>query len=464
MRILLNRTYTTTDIADITGGIAHGAIRGANFLTTDSREVQHGDIFVALRGENFDGHRYLCEAIARGAAFLITEEEPALLYPSVCVKNSYTVLAALAREVRERISPTVIAVTGSVGKTTVKNMIAAVLSTRFRVHKTEGNHNNFLGTTLTLLAMPQNTEILVAETGMNHAGELAELSALLCPDMAVITNIGRAHIGNLGSRENIARAKLEILLHALPGAFLLCPEDEPLLAQHIGCYRRITVGEGAAADCRYENFTGDCADFAFRGKRYPKIHLPAPGVHTAYSACFAVAIGSMFELDGEEIRRGLYASPCDSMRGEVRYAGGICLVCDCYNAAPESVKAALVLLGERSGTRKIAVLGDMLELGEYTRALHEEIGEFAARLGIDFLFTFGAAAQHYASGARRAGMAEEYIFENPNPCRPEVTAEALLSVLQDGDTVLFKASRAIKAERIAEQITEKLGQPKGNGV
>ena len=137
MRILLNRTYTTTDTADITGGIAHGALRCANALTTDSREVERGDIFVALRGENFDGHRYLSEAMARGAAFLITEEEPTAPYPSVCVKDSYAALTALAREVRERVSPTVIAVTGSVGKTTAKNMIAAVLSTCFRVHKTD---------------------------------------------------------------------------------------------------------------------------------------------------------------------------------------------------------------------------------------------------------------------------------------------------------------------------------------
>ena len=464
MRILLNRTYITTDTADITGGIAHGALRCANALTTDSREVERGDIFVALRGENFDGHRYLSEAMARGAAFLITEEEPTAPYPSVCVKDSYAALTALAREVRERVSPTVIAVTGSVGKTTAKNMIAAVLSTCFRVHKTEGNHNNLLGVSLTLLAMPQDTEILVAEAGMNHAGELAELSALLCPDMAVITNIGRAHIGNLGSRENIARAKLEILLHAVPGAFLLCPEDEPLLTRHIGCYRRITVGTGSATDCRYDKCTGEYADFYFRKKHYPKMHLPSLGAHTAYGACFAVALGDMFGLCEDEIRTGLCSTPSDSMRGEGRYVGGICLVCDCYNAAPESVKAALVLLGERSGTRKIAVLGDMLELGEYTRALHEEIGEFAAKSGIDYLFTFGAAAQHYASGARRVGMTENYIFENPNPCRPEVTAEALLSVLRDGDTVLFKASRAIKAERIAEQIIEKIGQPKGNGV
>ena len=464
MRILLNRPYTATEIAEIAGGVALGAHRSGKYLTTDTRELKQGDIFVALRGENFDGNRFLAEAAERGAAFLITEEEPTPLYPSVCVKNSYTALTALAKEARERIAPTVIAITGSVGKTTVKNMISAVLSPRFRVHKTEGNHNNLLGTSLTLLSMPQDTEILVAEAGMNHMGELAELSVLLCPDIAVITNIGRAHIGNLGSRENIARAKLEILLHAVPGAFLLCPENEPLLAGHIGCFRRITVGDGAAADCRYQNYAGEYADFSFRERRYPKLRLSAVGIHTAYCACFAVALGSVFGIGEEEIRRALAAPQTDGMRGECAYVGGICLIKDCYNAAPESVKSALTLLAERNGGRKIALLGDMLELGEYTRALHEEIGEFVAKTGVDLLFTFGAAAQHYASGARRAGMAEECIFENPNPCRPEDSAAALLSVLREGDALLIKASRALRAEQIADMIAQKIGDMKGNGI
>lgn len=465
MRIPLNRTYSTAEIAEITGGIALGSLRSGAHLTTDTRELERGDIFVALRGERFDGNRYLTEAAARGAAFVITEEMPtALAAPAVRVKNCYTALAALAREARERIAPTVIAVTGSVGKTTVKNMIAAMLASRFRVHKTEGNHNNLLGVSLTLLAMPRDTEILVAEAGMNHAGELAELSSLLCPDIAVITNIGRAHIGNLGSREGIARAKLELLLHAVPGAVLLCPEDEPLLTSHTGCFRRITVGAGEAADCRYADYTGEHADFFFRGEQYEQFPLPSPGRHIACSACFAVALGAVFGLSEDEMRRALAAPPCDRMRGESEWANGICIVKDCYNAAPESVKSALTLLSEREGSRKIALLGDMLELGEHTRALHEEVGEFAARSGIDLLFTFGAAAQHYASGARRAGMADGCIFENPNPCRPEDSANALLSILREGDVLLIKASRALQAERIADMILQKIKDPKGNGA
>lgn len=460
MRVRLDRTYTSTELAEMTGGVALGSIRESRYITTDSREVERGDIFVALRGENFDGNNYLDEAKARGAAILLCSEDPPPHSACVKVKDGTEALASLASAARERIAPTVIAVTGSVGKTTTKNMIASVLATHYRVHKTEGNHNNLLGTALTLLAMPRDTEIAVLELGMNHAGELAALSALVCPDVAVITNIGRAHIGNLGSRKNIARAKLEILLHAIPGAFFLYPADEELLNQASGCVQRLTVGT-KDADCYFENLQPAQADFVFRGMPISSLPLPAKGAHNAACACYAVALGCLFGLHEEQIRQGLAATPLDAMRGDVYRIGGITVIEDCYNAAPESVRASCRLLAEQEGRRKIALLGDMLELGEHTRVLHEEIGEFAVQCGISLLFTFGAAAENYTVGARRAGMPEACIWSNPNPNAPEVSAKQLLSVLAEGDVLLIKASRALAAERIAALLRQSLGQTKG---
>ena len=454
MRICLDHAYTAKELAAICGGKCTESEISVRYLTTDSREIKAGDLFFALHG-NRDGNHFLADAAARGAALALCERREAPL-PAVTVPDTERALTALASHVREQIDPTVIAVTGSTGKTTTKNMIASVLETRFTTHKTPGNYNNLLGVCLTLLSMPRDTEILVLELGMNHAGEIQELSCLVRPDIAVITNIGTAHIGNLGSRENIAAAKLEILQGCAPDALFLRPCGEPLL--HVPKDRAITemeIGKEKTCVCHFENLflrrAETVADYFFDTRYFPALYVAGVGEHIAMCGAFALAVGCILGINEEGIRKGLRATGTEKMRQEILTRHGITVILDCYNASPESVRAALHTLQEMdtsSSHRKCALLGDMLELGDQTRKLHEAAGEACVAAGVTQLFTFGAAAENIAAGAERCGMKKEAIHHNPNPAAPEISAGQLSEYLQPGDILLIKASRALAAERI----------------
>ena len=460
MRIRLDHTYSASEIAKLTGGTKVGPKAFSAFLSTDSREMVAGDIFVALRGENNDGHAFLPEAMRRGAAILLREEDGYIKdhkkdndFPMILLPDTTKALADLGRAARMRIAPTVIAITGSVGKTTTKNMVASVLGMHYRTHATPQNHNNLLGTALTLLAMPADTEILVVELGMNHRGEMAELSSLVQPDIAVITNIGSAHIGNLGSRSNIAAAKLEILLSCTPGALYLYPGNEPLLCPP--CQTGVTpmtVSSGPRDTCYWENLHTEgnltVTDIRMGEHIFRSLPLPGAGAHIASCSCFAVAIGVTLGLTENEIRTGLTRCPTDALRQNIYQQGGVCIIRDCYNASPESMTAACGVLMQTPGRRHVALLGDMLELGSQTRRFHEEIGAHFASAGLDFLLTFGVAAGNFATGAAAAGMPAAHILQNADPNRPEISAQQLKNILCSGDVLLVKASRALAAERI----------------
>lgn len=459
MRIKLDHAYTAREISNIIQGRLQNGDTEVNYLCTDSREVQAGDCFVALRGDRDDGHAYLESSAARGASLLLCEEGRGVTEKcTVEVKSTEAALASLAAAARRRINPTVVGITGSVGKTTTKNTVAAVLSRRFRTHKTYGNFNNRLGVSLTLLSMPSETEILVCELGMNHANEIAELSRLVKPDIAVVTNVGTAHIGQLGSREAIARAKLEILEGCRDGALYLFPSDEPLLTPPKD--RRLltmTVGRSPSCHCHFQNTASlrGCvtADFVCNTREYPRVKLPGIGLHLASSAAFAIAIGQTLGLSAKEIREGLVSLPTEEMRQRVLEINGITVIEDCYNASPESMQAALTTLvstAKETGGRALALLGDMLELGTETRILHEQVGWACADAGVDLLFTFGAAAESIAVGAERRGMDGGHILHNPDPSAPYLSAAQVLSVVKEKDVILIKASRALAAERIIE--------------
>lgn len=465
MRIKLDHAYTAREIQKITQGRCESKDASAIHLCTDTRQLQKGDLFVALQGDHTDGHLYLEEAAARGAAILLCEEGRRIMdriegATIICVKNTFHALVALAAAARTRINPTVIAITGSVGKTTTKNTVAAVLSTQFRTHKTSGNFNNLLGVCLTLLSMPSDTEILVCELGMNHAREIAELSALVQPDIAVITNVGRAHIGQLGSREAIAQAKLEILEGCRDGALYLYPGDERLLApQKDRRLLTIPVGRGRGCICRYENeasLHGKVeADFICNATYYPHVCIPGIGLHLCSCAAYAIAIGQTLGISEAKIRKALSSLPKEDMRQHVLKIGNITVIEDCYNASPESVGAALSTLvasARETGGRALALLGDMLELGTETRILHEQVGWACTDTGVDLLFTFGAAAESIAVGAEKKGMDSRKIFHNPNPSAPDISATQIISAMQEGDVILIKASRALAAERIIEAL------------
>lgn len=464
MRITLDHPYSGREIATLCGGCPPAADGVAPALTTDSREVRPGDLFVALRGEQADGHLFLPQAVQNGAALILCER---CLTPPPCavtVPDTWEALSAMAHAARRRIAPRTVAITGSVGKTTTKEMTAAVLATRFRTHKTAGNFNNRLGVCLTLLSMPSDTEVLVAELGMNHRGEIAALSVLTEPDAAIITNVGTAHIGNLGSRAAIAAAKQEIFTACAPGAPYLFPADERLLLPPDGVsvtpfpLAAETAGDPAVSGiiCR----DGQTVfDYTFRGTRLHALTLSGVGRHLALCAGFALTVGMLYGLSEEEMRRGLLAAEAATMRQTVKKIGGVTVILDCYNASPESMRAAcavLMTLARDTGGRRVALLGDMLELGADTRILHEETGAFFAEAGLDALFTFGAAALGYATGAARAGLPLTHIHENPDPSAPRESARALAAYLRPRDVLLVKASRVLAAERIVSALENEI--------
>ena len=390
-----------------------------------------------------------------GAALILCEAAPTGITGTIQVKSCEAALCALAKEMRDRISPTVIAITGSTGKTTTKNMVAAVLKERYRTHKTDGNQNNLLGVCLTLLSMPADTEMLVVEMGMNHEKEIEALSLLASPDVAVITNVGHAHIGNLGSRARIAAAKREILCGCRHGAVYLYPSDEPLLMQRIpDGIETMRIGEGG--DCRLTRLSlgGNTTvfDVQCRASLYHTVSLPGTGKHLALCAAYAIAIGHTFGISEGQMRHALATVQNDKMRQELIRKNGITVILDCYNASPESMRAAcdtLLCLAREQNGRSLALLGDMMELGTHTRSLHEEIGAYYAQSGIDLLFTIGAAAESIADGARSAGMQADCLFSNPDPADHATSAAQINRCIRRNDVLLIKASRALAAERIA---------------
>ena len=414
--------------------------------TNDSRQVQPGQLFVALQGAR-DGHAYIPDALSAGAAAVLCSRCDGD-YPAVVTPDLRKALGDIARQERLRLGLKVVGVTGSVGKSTTKEMIAGILSAKYRTGKTPVNHNNDIGMPMAILALPEDAEVAVLEMGMNHFGEMAYLTSIAQPDIAVITNIGTMHIEHLGSREGILHAKLEILQGLRPGGRLVYNGDEMLLWN--------LRGTGTVAPVYFGLENGACQvtgsqvresegriDFTVtaEGERFP-VFLPVEGRHFAYDALAAAAVARLLEVPVEEIQRGL--SQFHSMEGrqEIYEAGGYTIIQDCYNAGPESMAASLAVLGKRRG-RRIAVLGDMLELGVCTQAEHYRVGRLAAGK-CDLLLALGKNAARVVNGAVTGGMEPERTLA----CS---SMEELVSVLRSwakpGDTLLFKGSRGMKMER-----------------
>lgn len=465
MRIKLGHSYTSEELAKEVGALPPAQSALVEHLATDSREVQAGDLFVCLRGEHYDGHNYLSEARKRGAALFLCESTPGVSAEcAIVVKDTEGALAMLAGAVRKRINPTVIAVTGSVGKTTTKDMIAAVLETQYPTHKTEGNHNNLLGLSLTLLAMPRGTRFLVVELGMNHAREIARLAQIAEPDVAVITNVGHAHIGHLGSREAIAQAKLEILEGCAPGTIYFYPADEPLLVPaRKAPLLAFPIAQRPGRDNAFfdvqveEEFTRFSLDF--RRWRYEGMRVRGVGRHIAACAAFAVCIGDLMGIADDKIEKALLSYDKSTMRQHIFSVGSITVIEDCYNASPESMAAALAALchiSEKKRGRPIALLGGMKELGEHSKELHHVLGRLCAEHALALLFPFGEESEEIACGAREGGMAKESIISNPDASDPRRSADAIAAQLQEGDVLLIKASRALAAERVSASLVEVL--------
>ncbi len=426
-------------------------------VSTDTRKVKPGQLFVPLLGDRFDGHDYIQAAREAGASASLWDRNrpmPDIDIPLIVVEDTLLALQALAVGYLSRLQAKVVAVTGSNGKTTTKDLISSVLSTRYRVHKTEGNYNNHIGLPLTILSAAQDTEALVLEMGMSGRGEISLLSGIGQPDVAVITNIGESHMKQLGSRRNIASAKLEITNGLKPGGKLVYYGDEPLLTEAIAELNltaevgTITFGENPDNNwiARYIRVTADGTQFSVAGEDDTNYELPVPGRHNAVNALAAIAVGRLFQLSFEEIGEGLKAAKLTGMRIERSSAkNGAVILNDAYNASPTSVKAAINLVAELSGyRRKWIVLGDMLELGTDEVALHGEIGRYLTADKADNVVVYGPLSEQTYLEAKPGFPGRSVLYFKEKAA----LADYLLEQLASEDLVLVKASRGMRMEDV----------------
>ena len=428
-------------------------------ISIDSRTAKAGDAFIALRGENFDGHRFIEAAAKAGCAMAVVEYVPEGCHlPCIVVDNTKDALGYIARDYKRMFSAVTVAVTGSVGKTTTKQFIYAVLNTKYKANVTKGNFNNEIGLPLTLFGLSCAHEAQILEMGMNHKGEISYLSRLAEPNIAVITNIGSSHLENLGSREGIRDAKMEIAEGMSRGGVLILNADEPLLADVcVEGICKIYIGiENENAAYRVQNIRTE-DDHTIFDIRLPNrevlsdIRINVLGKHNAYNALAATVCGLLLGIPEEKIRAGLLDFVPADMRGAVTEKDGITVIEDCYNASPESMRAGLDVLchiAKTKSLRPVAVLGDMRELGMASADAHISVGKSAAEHKIAKLITFGGDAEHIAKGAEAFGMSPDDITVIRDTDDAENAVKILKTVLQTGDAVLFKASRAVAIERL----------------
>lgn len=431
-------------------------------VCTDTRKIVPGCLFVCLKGEKFDGNEFASAAIEKGAVAVICDRDCGLGDRQIVVENTGRALLSLAAWYRSQFKIPVVGVTGSVGKTTTKEMIACVMRAKYKTLKNEGNLNNEIGVPITLFGLDDSYNAAVIEMGMNHFGEIDRLTNAVKPTCAVISNIGVSHIENLGSREGILKAKLEILNGMAPDAPLIVNADNDMLG-NLGFTDRplITFGiDSKSADYRADNISFDdaCASFDLivKGEYKEKIELPVSGLHNILNALAAVAVGDLHGVTYAMAKDALSGYETTGMRQKTVLKCGITFIEDCYNASPDSQKAALTVLGDMKGKRKIAVLGDMLELGSYSRQLHETVGGFVSENKIDILLTFGENSVWINKAAESGGVAVSFHFDSKKDL-----SDKLFSILESGDAVLFKASRGMKFEEIISDIYSRLDSQTG---
>ena len=424
-------------------------------IRTDSRTLKRGELFVALRGENFDGHNFV-EAVAKaGAAGAIVEPnwkgELPKTFALIRAEDTLQAYQELAANYRRSLSLKVVAITGSNGKTSTKDFAAAVLARRFRVTKTEGNFNNHVGLPRTILEATSRDEVAVWEIGMNHPGEVAALARLAMPDVGIITNIGVAHIEFMGSREAIAAEK-GALAEAVDAQGTVILNADDLFTNSIAARTRAKVllaGTTAGTIRASEISQSESGtDFTIlEGAHRCRAQLPVPGLHMVQNALLAVAAGRVFGLSLEDCAAGLVAAPLTKARLQIKEIQGVHFLDDSYNANPDSMKAALHTLVELDVEgKRIAVLGEMRELGSESEHGHREVGETAAALKVDHLITIGNVAAEIAEAAEQAGLEKSVAVRSTSEA-----AELLSEIAAPGDLVLIKGSRAARTEEVIEQ-------------
>ncbi|MFX3618380.1 MAG: UDP-N-acetylmuramoyl-tripeptide--D-alanyl-D-alanine ligase [Sporolactobacillus sp.] len=431
-------------------------------IMTDSRKIMVNGLFVPLIGEKFDGHQYLMEAIENGAiAALWMEREPLPEslpenFPLFLVNDTLRALQSMAKAYLNQCCPKVIAITGSNGKTTTKDMVYGMVSRMFKAYKTQGNLNNHIGVPLTILSMPSDTQVLVLEMGMNHFGELTFLSQLAKPDIAIITNIGESHIEFLGNREGIAKAKLEITNGLKKHGSLIIDGDEPLLSQvHTNAFQIIRCGYGADNDWRITDVKEGTDGYQFSLNHGQNVYtVPTLGLHNVKNAVYSLTASRLLNISPQSIMEGLEHLSLTKMRFEkVAGMNGSLLINDCYNASPTSMKASLATLKALPGFEKrVAVLGDMYELGTQEKELHRSVAD-VIQAPLTHLITIGGKGAWIAEPLlEQAGSNRLTIrsFQNKMDAR-----SYLASLLDEQTVMLFKASRLLALEDLVNDLSEK---------
>ncbi|MFC5450186.1 UDP-N-acetylmuramoyl-tripeptide--D-alanyl-D-alanine ligase [Paenibacillus aestuarii] len=431
-------------------------------VSTDTRTIPGGSLFVPLIGEHFDGHAYAAEAYSKGAAAALWQDDkpnPPEGMPVVYVKDTLVALQQLAKAYRKQLPVRIVGITGSNGKTTTKDLVASVLGSTYQVHKTKGNLNNHIGLPLTLLQLTETTQFAVVEMGMSGRGEIELLSELAEPETAIITMIGESHMLQLGSREEIARAKAEILSGMPSGGLFVYNGDEPLIEQAISerslpeGLRRIRFGSGAGNDIHPTGIRMDAdgAYFSINSPEYPELYIPLLGTHNVINALAAIAIGEAFGVSPADIAAGLCSLQMTSMRIEkLTAASGLTVLNDAYNASPASMRAAIQLTEQLQGYgRKFVVLGDMLELGEHEEQYHREIGAMLSCERVDYVFTFGKLGRFIAEEAAKSFAQAEHVRAFDDKMQ---LAEALAELAGKDDLVLVKGSRGMRLEQVVHAL------------
>lgn len=447
MRIELSIPMTIAEIANNTDGIILGNNKQiVTHIVTDSREVKEGDLFIALRGKRFNGESYSTEAISRGAALMSSHRENCGIFVSD-TQNALLRLAAYYTTKLPYIKYKV-AITGSVGKTTTKEFLKVLLNERYVTHASEGNLNNEIGMPLSILSAPLNTEVLVCELGMNHEGEISRMSKSLAPNIAVITNVGTSHIGNLGSRQNIAKAKLEVLDGMRDGR-LLVPKEEPLLSE-VNTALTFSLGD-CNADFSVLSAEGGNVSLYKKGTKIltQKFAFPEEHLLSCLAAAFSAAM--LCGVTKEELNRGILHISRDNIRQKIVNKGEMYFYQDCYNASLESVYAAFKSVAAlTSYTARSAVLGDILELGDHSDEIHRKIGKELVGFGFNKIYLFGKLVESLSDSAIECGFPKERIFLNHDINRPDITASQIKENFQTGEIILLKASRSIRLERVLD--------------
>jgi len=459
---------SVSEILTAVGGRVLGEYDGSDLMLThveiDSRSITEGSLFVPLVGERFDGHSFINQALEAGAAACFTARERESYLPGKCyikVDSTQKALRDLARWYKQKFKIPFIGITGSVGKTTTKDMVAAVLGEKFKVLKTDGNFNNEIGLPLTLLRLNSEHEICVLEMGMNHFGEIEYLADIVEPQVAVITNIGDAHIENLGSRENILKAKSEMFGYLPENGLVVLNGDDELLQTLRGTlpYKTVWVGGNPGLEYRALSVETDGERFVHCDVAAPngefRVDIPALGSHMIYPTLTAAAVASHFGMTNEEIVAGVLRFAPTKMRMNIIDRGdGITILNDAYNANPQSMRAAVEVLANSKSSRKIAILGDMFELGPLAPILHAGVGDCVAECGIDCLVAIGECSENMAKAAEEAGVAEVYW----RPTKKEALT-VLDQVVSPDTTILVKASRGMEFEELVDYLKSITKEP-----